>query len=53
LIKQNAKIGAGATILPGVTIGENAVITANAIFSRKILDNTVVGAIPAKEYFQH
>ena len=53
LIKQNARIGAGATILPGVTIGENAVVTAGAVFNRNIPDNTVVRVVPAKEYFQH
>lgn len=48
LIKQNAWIGAGALILPGVTIGENAVVAAGAVVSKDIPDNTVVGGIPAK-----
>jgi acetyltransferase-like isoleucine patch superfamily enzyme len=30
VIKQNAWIGAGATILPGVTVGENAIVAAGA-----------------------
>jgi acetyltransferase-like isoleucine patch superfamily enzyme len=44
LIKRNAWVGAGATVLPGVTIGENAVVAAGAIVSK----DTVVGGIPAK-----
>ena len=47
-IKKNAWIGAGATILPGVTIGENAVVAAGAVVSRDVADNTIVGGIPAK-----
>jgi acetyltransferase-like isoleucine patch superfamily enzyme len=48
LIKKNAWIGAGATILPGVTIGENAVVAAGAVITQDVPDNTVVGGIPAK-----
>jgi acetyltransferase-like isoleucine patch superfamily enzyme len=47
-IKKNAWIGAGATILPGVTIGENAVVAAGAVVSKNVPANTVVGGIPAK-----
>ncbi|CCH00533.1 nodulation protein L [Fibrella aestuarina BUZ 2] len=48
VIKRNAWIGAGATILPGVTIGENAVVAAGAVVSRDVPPNTVVAGIPAK-----
>ena len=48
LIRKNAWIGAGATILPGVTIGENAVVAAGAVVNKDVLDNTVVGGIPSK-----
>ncbi len=48
LIKRNAWIGAGATILPGVTVGENAVVAAGAVVSKDVPANTVVGGIPAK-----
>jgi acetyltransferase-like isoleucine patch superfamily enzyme len=48
-IKKNAWIGAGATILSGVTIGENAVVAAGAVVSKDVADNTVVGGIPAKQ----
>lgn len=47
-IKQKAWIGAGATILPGVTIGRNAVVAAGAVVSRDVPDNTIVGGVPAK-----
>lgn len=47
-IKKNVWIGAGATILPGVTIGENAVVAAGAVVSKNVPANTVVGGIPAK-----
>ena len=47
-IKKNAWIGAGAIILPGVTIGENAVVAAGAIVSKDVADNTIVGGVPAK-----
>jgi len=48
MIKRNAWIGAGATILPGVTVGENAVVAAGAVVNKDVRDNTVVGGIPAK-----
>lgn len=48
IIKRNAWIGAAATILPGVTIGENAIVAAGAVVSRDVPANTVVGGVPAK-----
>jgi len=48
LIRRNAWIGAGATILPGVTVGENAIVAAGAVVSRDVPPNTVVAGIPAK-----
>jgi len=47
-IKQNAWIGAGATILQGVTVGKNSVVASGAVVSENIPDNTIVGGIPAK-----
>lgn len=47
-IKRNAWIGAGATILPGVTVGENSVVAAGAVVSRDVPPNTVVAGVPAK-----
>jgi acetyltransferase-like isoleucine patch superfamily enzyme len=48
IIKRYAWIGAGATILPGVTVGENAIVAAGAVVSRDVPANTVVAGIPAK-----
>jgi acetyltransferase-like isoleucine patch superfamily enzyme len=48
LIKRNAWIGAGATILPGVTVGENSIVAAGAVVNRDVPPNTIVGGIPAK-----
>lgn len=48
IIRRNAWIGAGATILPGVTVGENAVVAAGAVVSRDVPANTVVAGVPAK-----
>jgi acetyltransferase-like isoleucine patch superfamily enzyme len=47
-IRQNAWIGAAATILPGVTVGENAIVAAGAVVSRDVPPNTIVAGIPAK-----
>nr|WP_315197205.1 sugar O-acetyltransferase [uncultured Flavobacterium sp.] len=48
LIKKNAWIGANATILQGVTIGENSIVAAGAVVSKDVPDNTIVGGIPAR-----
>jgi acetyltransferase-like isoleucine patch superfamily enzyme len=47
-IQRNAWIGAHATILQGVTIGENAVVAAGAVVAKDVPANTIVGGIPAK-----
>jgi acetyltransferase-like isoleucine patch superfamily enzyme len=47
-IKRNAWIGAAATILPGVTVGENSVVAAGALVAKDVPDNTVVAGVPAK-----
>ena len=48
VIKNNAWIGANATILQGVTIGENSIVAAGAIVSEDVADNTIVGGVPAR-----
>ncbi len=47
-ICENAKIGAGAVILPGVRIGKNALVGAGSVVTRDVLDNQVVVGNPAK-----
>jgi acetyltransferase-like isoleucine patch superfamily enzyme len=48
IIKRNTWIGAAATILSGVTIGENAVVAAGAVVTTNVPPNTVVAGVPAK-----
>ena len=48
VIRQDAWIGAGATILPGVTVGENSVVAAGAVVNKDVPPNSVVGGVPAK-----
>ena len=47
-IGAKAWIGVGAIILPGVTIGENAVVAAGAVVTKDVAPNTIVGGNPAK-----
>ena len=48
LIKEGAWIGAGATILPGVTVGKYAIVGANSVVSKDIPDYAVAVGTPAK-----
>jgi len=47
-VKKGASIGAGATILPGVTIGKNALIGAGAIVTKDVPDNAVIVGNPSR-----
>lgn len=49
LIKKGAWIGANANILPGVTVGENAIVGAGSIVTKDVADNAIVVGNPAKE----
>ena len=46
-IGKNVWIGAGVTIMPGVSIGDNAVVEAGAVVTRNLPDNVVVAGVPA------
>ncbi|MPV61454.1 transferase [Burkholderia sp. HI2761] len=48
VIERNVWIGAGATIIGGVTIGENAVVAAAAVVTRDVPANALVGGNPAR-----
>lgn len=48
LIKRGASIGSSATLLCGITVGENAVIGAGSVVTKDVPDNTVVAGNPAK-----
>ncbi|KRL85491.1 acetyltransferase [Lacticaseibacillus pantheris DSM 15945 = JCM 12539 = NBRC 106106] len=47
-IKQGAWLGANVTVLPGVTIGEDAIVGAGAVVTKDVPANTVVAGVPAK-----
>ena len=47
-IGKNAWIGAGATILPGVTVGDNAVVGAASVVTKDVAPDTIVAGNPAK-----
>lgn len=47
-IKHNASIGANATLLPGVTIGEHSMIGAGAVVTKDVPAHAVVVGNPAK-----
>lgn len=47
-IGNNVWIGGNATILPGVTIGDNCIIGAGSVVTKNVAPNTVVGGNPAK-----
>ncbi|MBE6499114.1 MAG: galactoside O-acetyltransferase [Methanobrevibacter thaueri] len=48
IIKKGAWIGAGASIMPGVTVGKYAIVGAGAIVTKDVPDYSVVVGIPAK-----
>ena len=41
IVKKGASIGANATILPGVTIGENSLVAAGAVVTKDVENNIV------------
>ena len=48
VLGRNVWVGSNATILQGVTIGDNAVVAAGAVVSRDVPANTIVGGVPAR-----
>ena len=47
-IKRRASIGSNATILAGVTVGENAMIGAGAVVTKDVPDYAIVAGVPAR-----
>lgn len=47
-INKNVWIGAGATILPGVIVGEHSVVAAGAMVTKDVPSNSVVAGVPAR-----
>jgi maltose O-acetyltransferase len=48
VIKDGAWLGARCTILPGVTVGEGAIVAAGAVVHRDVPPNTLVAGVPAR-----
>ena len=48
VVKRGASIGTSATILCGVTIGENAIVGAGSVVTRDVPANSIVAGVPAK-----
>ncbi len=47
-VKKGASVGSSATVLCGITIGENSIIGAGAVVTKDVPPNTIVGGVPAK-----
>jgi acetyltransferase-like isoleucine patch superfamily enzyme len=47
-VRRRASIGSNATILPGITIGENAMIGAGAVVTRDVPDYAIAVGVPAR-----
>lgn len=47
-IKKGSSIGSSATIMCGVTVGENAIVGAGAVVTKDVPPNSVVAGVPAK-----
>lgn len=47
-IRDNVFVGYGAIILPGVTIGPNAIVGAGAVVTRDVAEGQIVGGVPAR-----
>jgi len=48
VLKRNCKIGTHSTVMPGVTIGENAIIGAHSFVTSDIPANTLAYGVPAR-----
>jgi acetyltransferase-like isoleucine patch superfamily enzyme len=47
-VKKGASVGSSATILCGITIGENSIVGAGAVVTKDVPPNTVVAGVPAR-----
>lgn len=48
VVRRGASIGANATILPGITIGEKAMVAAGSVVTRSVPPNAIVSGNPAR-----
>lgn len=52
-IKQQARIGSHSTIMPGVTIGKEAIVGAHSFVNKDVPDFAMVFGVPAKRWCCH
>lgn len=48
VLKRNCRIGSHSTIMPGVTVGEDAIVGAHSFVNHDVPDGAVVAGVPAK-----
>lgn len=48
VIGNKVWLGANVAVLPGVTLGDNAIVAAGAVVTKDVAANTVVGGVPAR-----
>lgn len=48
LVKRGASIGSGATLLGGITVGENAIVGAGSVVTKDVPPDSIVAGNPAK-----
>ncbi len=49
ILKRGCYLGAGCTILPGVTVGEESIVAAGAVVTKDVAPRKIVGGVPARE----
>ena len=49
LVKRGASIGSAATLMAGITVGENAIVGAGSLVTKDVPPNTIVAGNPAKK----
>ena len=48
ILRTNARIGSHSVVMPGVTVGENAIVGAMSFVNKDVPANAVVAGVPAK-----